>query len=100
MNKLRVNDRIYFHGDMANAEGWFRVQQFEAHGLRGLFHVALQEEDGDRHFVISTNMVEPEYHGHAGTRFCTERAYKAWERGREQEYREWARKFYTEQEEN
>lgn len=73
--ELKVGDRIYYTGDMANRPGWFTVVALKADSYR---HVELLEEGDDepRHMFIPLSLFSAEYLGHCGTRFVTEAAYR------------------------
>jgi hypothetical protein len=72
--KYAIGQKIYYRGDMANQPGWFEiVRQDPKWGTYDL-----KEIDGDRLFRAMYECgISDIDKGHGGTRFVTEKAYKA-----------------------
>lgn len=73
-----MRGRIYYTGDVANQPGWFRVVS-EAPEFGS---VRVEEEDGDRRFVLHLFEIGDRYEGHHNPRFVTEAAYRAYRASR------------------
>jgi len=68
-----ANDKIFYTGDMANAQGWFRIVRDTP------ISVDLREIDGTRTIRgIGKHQIGSVYQGHCGTRFVTEAAYNTY----------------------
>ena len=69
--------RIYYTGDMANDEGFGVVTKRYQDRWGDWVNVVM--DDGRIKNSLGVCLFSPEYLGHGGTRFVTEKAYKAWE---------------------
>jgi hypothetical protein len=82
---IEIGTEIYYHGDMANQSGFFKVVNvdyvYPGQSIQGA-EFELQELDGEfsegRKFKIFGSMIDAEYKGHGGTRFVTRAAYDAY----------------------
>jgi hypothetical protein len=71
---MKLGDKIYYTGDMANLSGWFVVSNMRAPDCGDL-----QEIDGDRTMLgVYTRHVGTEYHGHCNPHYVTEAAYNTY----------------------
>lgn len=84
--KLKVGDRIYNAGDMANPSHFGTVSKVEndAYGTRYTIHPDYDPEaEAPWPYVISAASLSPVYKGHGGTRIVTVAAYREWRRQQE-----------------
>ncbi len=73
--RLTVGDRIFNHGDMANASHFGTVESVIPNTW-GVESYGIKTDDGER-YTIDENSIDAEYKGHAGTRIVRESAYRA-----------------------
>lgn len=79
---LKVGDRVYYRGDMANPEAWLVVKLVRPADRWGPesydFNVESGGFEGQKEIKgIARHMVNAEDSGNGSTRFVTEAAYKA-----------------------
>ena len=70
---MQTGTEIYYTGDMANQEGFFKVTH-----ISNTFTVTVSEIDGDRSFSLYPSQIASKYEGHCGERFVTRDAYNAY----------------------
>ncbi len=73
--QITTGTRIYYHGDMANLDGFGTVSAVQASRWGTTVVVAL---DDGRKLNPSLVMFSPVYSGNGSTPFVTEAAYRAW----------------------
>lgn len=79
--KLKIGDRIYNHGDIANQEHFGTITA-EKKGDFGHDYQITPDDDAEREpYWICANGIQDVFKGHGGTRFVTEAAYDAWKAG-------------------
>lgn len=71
MTQVKIADRIYYTGDIANLDGWGTVREVEDGS------VLLVQDDG-RVQHIFPQAIGDKYEGHCNPRFVTEAAYASW----------------------
>jgi hypothetical protein len=71
-----IGQEIFYGGDMANASGYGKVVELKL-SVRFTDQVVIAMDDG-RSITIPTMMIQNEYHGNGGIRFCTIEAYRKW----------------------
>lgn len=69
MNKIEIGSKVYYTGDVCNADGWFVLKSIRSNGT-----FDLHEVDNDRKF-LAVYEIGQVYAGHGGIRFVTEAAY-------------------------
>ena len=77
MDKLKVGDRVYNHGDQANMSHFGTVTAIHSSGQ---YEITPDRDEaypiGSYH--VSPAMVSPEFKGHSGTRIVKAEAYHTW----------------------
>ena len=75
MVKVKIGDRVYIHGDIANPCHWGTVTAFMQEG--NAFQITPDDAD-DAPYWVQTYMLQDEYKGNGQPRIVTESAYGAW----------------------
>jgi len=86
-SKHQEGDKIYYHGDMANSEGWFQIVNIENNEITGVQY-NLEEIDGPRKMTLEEYQISDKYEGHGSTRLVTEKAYNEF---KEDQAKHWAK---------
>jgi len=78
-NKIAINDKIYYTGDMTNASGWFKVSSVDTTSNNSVSYT-LKEIDGyTRTFRgIGVTQIGHVYNGTMNPRFVTQTAYNTY----------------------
>jgi hypothetical protein len=79
MEELKVGQRIYNGGDMANPDHFGTITRVEISIKWGTHYEITPDADAERKpYVVSACAFSETYLGHGGTRFVTMEAYNAW----------------------
>ncbi len=79
--QLKVGDRIYYSGDMANSDGFGTVTRTHSNATWG-DSVDVAFDDGRESRGLHIVQFSPTYSGNGSTRFVTEAAYQDWRQAR------------------
>ena len=77
LSDLPVGTEIYYHGDMANRDGFGKIVKHTA-GQWVSPSVTIDMEDGRHINLLPVCIFSEKYLGHGGTRFVTRAAYNRW----------------------
>lgn len=79
MTTLKINDRLYNHGDMANNSSWATIKRIEkCNGYGTIYHVEYDKKRFDNDTlkgIIQSYIVDDIYKNNGSTRIVTEKAY-------------------------
>jgi hypothetical protein len=76
-NEMQIGTHIYYHGDMANQSGFFKVVEIDGSHAK-MVEIEVEGCNEIRNINIPVYGIDNEYKGHGGTRFVTRDAYNAY----------------------
>tara|TARA_R100001510_G_C7625472_1_gene185436 strand:- start:118 stop:384 length:267 start_codon:yes stop_codon:yes gene_type:complete len=80
---MRVNDKIYYTGDMANCSGWFVITSIEDckwYGKKINVEEIKTDYSQDRKFDLTPNSISNLWNGKSIYRFIMEKPYKEYQK--------------------